>query len=97
LGRKLKAICDGIRGIYGAWTRARIGGEVTQAADAEGQDGGDGAQAFFGCEGVGVGEAHGKSPVGAAHSDLRRATGELSGGIGNAMPLPVYLRGAGPK
>src|SRR5262249_55894471 len=82
---KLKAICDGFPLFFRVRVRRSQAG-VTQPTQAHGQDGSHALEAVFGgqvMEGV-VGRSHGTSPLGAAHSGLRYATGALSGGVRSA-------------
>src|SRR5262245_31069993 len=90
---KLKAIRSGFWHFFRGGLLARRGRERTAAAEAEqagGEDASDGAGALLGGQGRGVvGRSHGESPWDTAHSDLRLATGRLSGGMRDALPLPV--------
>lgn len=62
------------------------------AEQAGGEDRGQLPESLLGGQGRGVVGAHGACTVGAAHSDLRPATGALSGGKENGIPVNYPVR-----
>jgi hypothetical protein len=82
LAADLKAVLHGLCRFCGRRIRAcgRRRGTGEEAADGDGKEASDLVAALFGGEGSGVVGSHGALQAGAAHSDLRLATGALSGG-----------------
>jgi hypothetical protein len=96
-GWEFKTISVGMRRKLQVGMLARLGwnnGPGVESPYAGSQDAGDLAAAFIGSQrqGISVG-SHGTSNEGSAHSDLRLATGRLSGGIQieerSRAPYPV--------